>query len=88
MIFREPMVEYVQLMQTDISTISGASYRLCQYTGYTTVVCEELQSDVTHATLCGRSPCATSSDATSQQDWNNLYGCDDWLEEGPSYDSV
>lgn len=76
MIFREPMVDFVQIVSTDISTISGAGYNVCQYTGNTTVTCEVFGGDVTKSELCDQSDCATSSNATSQDDWNNSLQCD------------
>ena len=85
MIFQEPTVEFIQLIPTDISTISGAGYRVCQFTGYATVTCEDLHNDVSKSTLCGRS-CVTSSDAANEDDYNLIEECDE-IFGGPSYGS-
>lgn len=78
MILREPMVEFVQLISSDIGTdISGAGYNVCQFTGYTTVRCEKFTiTSVSETDLCGQSDCAKSSDAVSQYDWNDPTSCD------------
>lgn len=81
MIFQEPIVEYVQLIPTDISTISGSSYRVCQYTGYSTVTCEEMESNISKTQLCGtESPCPQmSSNAESFDEWNQRESCDEFV---------
>lgn len=73
MVFKEPIVEMIELLPNDINTTTGPGYTICQRLATDNVGCNEWDptSNVTQAELCYYT-CQPDSQAEDYQVINHL----------------